>query len=240
MSRVHVHWTAGSHAASSTDTSHYHVLIEGDGRLVRGQRSIKGNERGSGLPRASHTRNANTGAIGVSMCCMFRAKESPFDAGAAPMTRTQWDRMIDVVADLALEYGIPVTPLTILTHAEVEPNLNIRQAGKWDITRLPFDPAVRGPREVGDRMRLEVALRLDAARPSAEMTPPDDMRLPRFRVKGVRPSTLNFRAAPDGEIRGALPEGTVVERFAMFGNWSQVRTPAGHVGWVFSTFLQPV
>jgi SH3-like domain-containing protein len=69
--------------------------------------------------------------------------------------------------------------------------------------------------------------------------PPDDMKLPRLRVKGVRPSTLNFRDAPNGEKRGALPENTVVERIALFGNWSQVRTPAGHVGWVFSSFLQP-
>jgi hypothetical protein len=171
---------------------------------------------------------------------MAKAQESPFNAGTAPMTKVEWDRMIEVVADLARKYAIPVTPLTVLTHAEVQPNLGIAQEGKWDITRLAFDPSIKGAKAVGDRMRLEVAVALGKSQPAPPTKPPADMKLPRFRVSGVKPETLNFRAGPDGEVRGALPEGTVVERFAMFGIWSQVRTPAGHVGWVASSFLQPV
>lgn len=243
MSRIHIHWTAGAHTANAVDRRSYHILIEGDGSLVRGDRSIKANERGSGLkPRASHTLNANTGAIGVSMCCMAGAKERPFSAGRHPLTEVQWQRMIEVVSDLARRYGIPVTPATVLTHAEVHPNLNIRQKNKWDITRLAFDPGVEGFRAVGDRLRAEVATKLDEAGgpPPNGRDLPDDMRLPRLKVRGVAPSTLNFRAAPNGEKRGALPEGTTVEQIAMFGNWSQVRTPAGFVGWVSSSFLQPL
>jgi hypothetical protein len=238
MKRIHVHWTAGNHTASSNDTKHYHILIEGSGKLVRGDHSIKGNEKSP--PLVSHTKKANTGAIGVSMCCMAKAQESPFNAGTAPMTKVEWDRMIEVVADLARKYAIPVTPLTVLTHAEVQPNLGIAQEGKWDVTRLAFDPSIKGAKAVGDRMRLEVAVALGKSQPAPPTKPPADMKLPRFRVSGVKPETLNFRAGPDGEVRGALPEGTVVERFAMFGIWSQVRTPAGHVGWVASSFLQPV
>ncbi|WP_248311241.1 peptidoglycan-binding protein [Bosea sp. UNC402CLCol] len=36
MDRIIVHWTAGAHRGSGLDRSHYHVLIEGDGKLVRG------------------------------------------------------------------------------------------------------------------------------------------------------------------------------------------------------------
>lgn len=240
MSRIHVHWTAGPHKANSVDRRAYHILVEGDGTLVRGDRSIKANERGSGMARASHTKNANTGAIGVSMCCMHRATERPFSAGGHPLTEAQWLRMIEVVADLARRYRIPVTPSTVLTHAEVQPNLNIRQNNKWDITRLAFDEGLSGPREIGDRLRAEVAALLDRDAPADEGRMPEDMKLPRLKVRGVAPSTLNFRDAPNGEKRGALPEGTKVERIALFGNWSQVRTPAGFVGWVSSSFLEPI
>ena len=83
MSRIHVHWTAGGHRANATDKKSYHILIEGDGKLVRADHSVKANEPGSGMTPASHTLNANSGAIGVSMCCMAGAREQPFSAGTA-------------------------------------------------------------------------------------------------------------------------------------------------------------
>ncbi|TDR93179.1 N-acetylmuramoyl-L-alanine amidase [Enterovirga rhinocerotis] len=240
MHRIHVHWTAGGYAANATDKRSYHILIQGDGSLVRCDTSIKANEAGSGMKPASHTKNANTGAIGVSMCCMTGAKESPFKPGVAPLKREQWDAMIEVVADLALAYHILVTPTRILTHAEVEPNLGIPQ-DKWDITRLPFDPKTVGHKAVGDMMRKAVAARLSqikGAAPPPDM--PSDLKLPRFKVQGAAPSTLNVRRSPAGEKVGELPEGSVVERLAMLGNWSQVRTSAGFVGWVSTPFLAAV
>lgn len=239
MRRIHVHWTAGGHRANATDRGAYHVLIEGDGKLVRGDKSIAANAPGSGMSPASHTLGANTGAIGVSMCGMVGSRERPFNPGPAPLTEVQWQAMVAVLAQLAERYQIPVTPQTVLTHAEVQPNLGIVQRSKWDITVLPFDPGTVGHGPVGDRLRREVAAALDTLRPPppgpAEL--PDALRLPRFRVQGVAPSTLNFRSAPDGAVVGALPEGTRVERLAMAGGWWQVRTPRGHVGWVWHSFL---
>lgn len=239
MRRIHVHWTAGGHTANATDLKSYHVLVESDGRTVRGSRSIAANAPNSGMTPASHTKNANTAAIGVSLCCMAGVVENPFSAGSKPMTRAQWDQAMQVVATLARRYAIPVTPVTILTHAEVGPNLGIPQNGKWDIVRLAFDGATVGPRPVGDLMRKAVARILDGDG-GARMAMPSDMRLPRFRVVGVAPSTLNFRDAPGGAKKGELPEGTKVERLAVDGHWSRVRTPAGFVGWVFSDFLLAV
>jgi hypothetical protein len=43
MKYIILHWTAGGHKASSLDTGHYHILIEDDGKLVRGTHSIKEN-----------------------------------------------------------------------------------------------------------------------------------------------------------------------------------------------------
>lgn len=155
MARIIVHWTAGQHKASALDREHYHILIEDDGKLVRG---IPGIDRNS-LPKAkagyaAHTLNCNTGSIGVSLCCMMNAVEAPFSSGPAPMTRAQWDQLPHVLADLCRHYGIPVTPQTVLSHAEVQGTLGIRQKGKWDISRLSFDLSVVGAHAVGDRFRV--------------------------------------------------------------------------------------
>lgn len=169
MKRIHVHWTGGGHSANSTDLNAYHILVEGSGRVVRGTTSIAANAPGSGMTPASHTKKANTGAIGVSMCCMAGAVESPFSAGRHPLTRAQWDRAMEVIATLARRYAIPVTPVTVLTHAEVEPNLGIRQKDKWDIVRLAFDDGTVGigHRRVGEVMRRTVAQLLDQDEPAS-------------------------------------------------------------------------
>lgn len=156
------------------------------------------------------------------------------------MTETQWNKMTEVVAALALRYGILVTRQTILTHAEIWPTLNIRQKNKWDVTRLAFDDSVRGHRDIGDMMRSQIAEHLDGKAnkdiPDAII---DDVRLARYRVFNVEPSKLNFRDAPWGRKIGALPERSRVERLAVVDEWWQVRTTGGYVGWVHSDFLTP-
>lgn len=157
MKRVHIHWTAGTYKANAVDRRHYHLLVEGDGNIVKGNPSIKDNEPPLRRGYAAHTRAANSRAIGVAMCGMAGAREVPFRAGSYPLTKIQWDVMIVVVARLCERYGIPVTPKTVLTHAEVQTNLGIRQRSKWDITRLPFDDSVRGAKAIGDKLRAAVA-----------------------------------------------------------------------------------
>jgi hypothetical protein len=240
MKRIHVHWTAGGHRANSTDLNAYHILIEGDGNVVRANKSIAANAPGSGMSPASHTKNANTRAIGVSMCAMREARESPFFGGSHPLTRTQWDVMIKVVAILAKKYNIPVTRQTVLTHAEVQPTLGIIQNNKWDINRLPFTNDFVGHYPIGDEMRRLVAVELDGLNPPFHGDLPSELKLPRFRVKGVAPSTLNFRSSPGGPKVGELPENTIVERIAIDQAWWQIRTPKGYVGWVSSGFLVPL
>jgi hypothetical protein len=128
MARVIVHWTAGTYTPSSLDRGHYHVLVNGDGMLVRGTPSIVVN----GLPKArpgyaAHTRNCNTGSIGIAICAMAGAVESPFDAGRYPVRLEQWSALIEACADLCARYGIPVSPQTVLSHAEVQETLAIKQ-----------------------------------------------------------------------------------------------------------------
>jgi N-acetyl-anhydromuramyl-L-alanine amidase AmpD len=152
MKRIIVHWTAGAHKASSIDLAHYHILIEDDGNLVRGTHSIKENVSTSDNIYAAHTFRLNTGSIGVSVCCMAGAIESPFKPGNFPMTQKQWETMSQVVAELCDAYDIPVTPQTVLGHGEVSKNLGIDQAGKWDPMVLPWDTSL-SKKQVGEAFR---------------------------------------------------------------------------------------
>ncbi|ASP93294.1 N-acetylmuramoyl-L-alanine amidase [Sinorhizobium meliloti] len=160
MERIILHWTAGAHKASEFDRGHYHILIEDNGQLVRGIPSIKLNEAPAKKGYAAHTLGANSGSIGVSLCCMGGANEAPFDPGKYPMTRAQWDALTSVVADLCRRYSIPVTDKTVLSHAEVQNNLGIQQRGKWDFTHLAFDPSVKGAKACGDKLRAEAKAKL--------------------------------------------------------------------------------
>jgi len=160
MKRIIAHWTAGSHKVSEIDKEHYHVIWGGDGVPVRGDHEISDNVRTGDGDYAAHTRGCNTGSIGVSVACMAGAVETPFNAGKFPMTSKQWDAMIEGIAQLCQFYKIPVTTQTVLSHAEVQKTLGIAQAGKWDFTRLAFDPSVKGAKACGDRMRAEVKAKL--------------------------------------------------------------------------------
>jgi len=157
MKRIIAHWTAGSHTVSRTDKEHYHFIWSGDGDAVRGDHEVTDNESTGDKDYAAHTKNCNTGCIGVSVACMAGAIENPFYAGAYPMSRAQWDGMIRGIAQLCDFYGIVVTPETVLSHAEVETVLNIDQNGKWDFTRLAWNTEIYGATACGNLMRLHVA-----------------------------------------------------------------------------------
>lgn len=156
MKRVHIHWTAGSYTASEVDLEHYHFLVNGNGEVLVGDHSVKDN---SGTLRegqyAAHTLNANSGAIGVSFCAMAGAIEGKTN-GPYPIKKEQYDVMLQVIAQLCYFYAIPVTPRTVLTHAEVQTNLGVKQRGKWDITVLPFDASIKGAEQVGNYIRAGV------------------------------------------------------------------------------------
>lgn len=151
-----VHWSAGTHKVSSTDKQHYHFIVDGAGNVVQGIHTVEDNDKTNDGNYAAHTAGANTGRIGVSMAGMMGARENPFEAGNYPLTKPQWAAMIKLVASLAKKYKIPITPQTILTHAEVEKTLGIKQKGKWDITRIPFKPDLIGAKACGDFLRAEV------------------------------------------------------------------------------------
>jgi hypothetical protein len=144
-----MHWSAGWDAVSDDDRDHYHRITDRAGVVHAGKFSPLDNvpplRRGAYAP---HTWQMNGGAIGVCMDGMVDAVERPFDPGPEPITRVQLGSFVRDTAAVAREYRIPVSRFTLLTHAEVEPTLGVKQRQKWDITWLP---GMRGP---GDPVRV--------------------------------------------------------------------------------------
>jgi N-acetyl-anhydromuramyl-L-alanine amidase AmpD len=165
MKRIILHWTAGTYNASALDRSHYHFIIDGDGRIITGNHTVEANESTRDGVYAQHTQGCNTGSIGVSMAAMGGAQEQPFKAGRWPLKREQWERAAECVATLCREHGIAVTRQTVLSHAEVEQTLGIKQRGKWDVAVLPWDLSVKGALACGDQFRALVKSKMARARP---------------------------------------------------------------------------
>lgn len=157
MHRIIIHWTAGPRICRPDELDHYHFIVNQDLTIHKGVHGIDENANTADGIYAAHTLKCNQGSIGVSMAGMRGAVESPFDPGPDPITKSQFDRTLALVAQLAVAYQIPVTPQTILTHAEVQDNLKIQQRGKWDITILPWDHTVNSAKEVGDLLRSTVS-----------------------------------------------------------------------------------
>lgn len=156
MLRIILHWSAGTHTPSALDLSHYHYVVDGAGRVHTGK-PVAANRAPLSSGYAAHTRNCNTDSIGIAVAAMAGAQERPFSAGRYPITEPQIEAFVRLAADLAREYGIPITRRTILSHAEVQPTLGIAQAGKWDIAWLPGMAGPADPVAVGDRLRAWIA-----------------------------------------------------------------------------------
>ena len=159
MKRVICHWSEGHYTANSTDLEHYHILIQGDGSVIGGDHLISDNVDVADDNYAAHTKGSNTASIGVAICAMVGCNEQPFRPGGEPMKESQWDTMVQVVAELCKFYDIPVTPTTVLGHGEVQNNLGIQQLGKWDPMVWPWDVSVSRA-EVGRALRRQVSAAL--------------------------------------------------------------------------------
>lgn len=157
LHRIHLHWTAGADGVIQMEKSAYNGLVTRDGERVEGLFPFEAQANYAVGQAASHTLNANSGAIGLTADAMANARERPFDRGSAPMTPRQVDELCRWTAECCAAYWIPVSRFSALTHAEVQPTLGIRQRWKWDITWLPGMSAPGDPIDVGDRLRAMIS-----------------------------------------------------------------------------------
>lgn len=158
IKRIHWHWTGGAPGINAKESDSYNFVItwpEGEViACVPVARQIPPLINGA---YAAHTRGANSNAIGISLDAMAGAVERPFKSGAYPVTQAQVDALVALSRKLGAQYGIPVTRATMLTHAEVQGTLRIKQRNKWDIMWLPGMAKTADPVMVGDMLRALVS-----------------------------------------------------------------------------------
>ncbi|MCD8377231.1 MAG: peptidoglycan recognition protein family protein [Candidatus Gastranaerophilales bacterium] len=152
MKRIIIHWTAGTGSPNSVDKQHYHYLIDSKGEMHNGDFKPEDNENCTDGKYAAHTGGGNTGSIGVSMCGMY-GFTSADNIGKYPLTAKQCERCFKLIAELAKEYNISITPETVMTHYEFGlKNPSTTSAGKIDIVYLPPFPDVAAS-QMGDFIR---------------------------------------------------------------------------------------
>lgn len=191
MKRMIIHWTGGSNRASNVDRKAYHFIIEGDGTVVDGNLKPEANLNISSGDYAAHTRRLNTGSIGIGVAAMMDATERPFSTGSAPITEEQVTALVELCANLAETYNIPVTRRTVLTHAEVQPTLGVAQRAKWDIMWLPGLDGPQDPLVIGDQLRRRI---------NAAVTAPVTQPAPTLPVQAVQPDVIAPQDGLTGEV----------------------------------------
>lgn len=162
MKRIIMHWSAGTYVFNVADRLHYHFAVDGDGVIHTGQHPVSDNENIADGVYAAHTLNLNTGSIGIAVCAMGNAVERPFTAGDYPIRPNQLSAFIVLAANLARQYGIPISRETVLSHAEVQTTLGVVQNGKWDIKWLPGLAQPDDPVKIGDVLRSRIAAILES------------------------------------------------------------------------------
>lgn len=188
------HWTAGAYGVNPLEADAYHFIIGQDGRVTNGVDKPEDN-----IPPlrpgayAASTLNLNSYNISIAVDAMAGAVERPFNAGRSPITPAQVDALVALTAKLAAKYNVPVTRERMLSHAEVQPTLGIRQRNKWDIMWLPGMPATENPVRVGDILRKQVMERMKEVEKEEEkvnikkVTPPKPSLLQRlFQLLNIR------------------------------------------------------
>lgn len=153
LSRIHWHWTGGADGVIPVEFRSYNGLVSRDGNRHGGQFPIEAQSNYAVGKAASHTLNANSTAIGLSCDAMAGAIERPFEQGSAPLTWVQLKALLKWSVELGAVHDIPISPFSMLSHAEIQPTLGIKQRWKWDITWLPDMERPGDAVMVGNRLR---------------------------------------------------------------------------------------
>ncbi|MCA1806888.1 MAG: hypothetical protein LC687_03360 [Actinobacteria bacterium] len=163
ITRVHWHWTASTYYVDWRVRSHYNNVFDHEGNEYDGRSPahMQAAYDWRNKVGVSHTKDANTGAVGLAFAGMAGAEAnwgtSTVDQGKYPLTWEGIDAMLKKTAEYCRAFGIKPSPWTTITHAEVQTNINIRQSGKWDIRCLPDNPKVLlGEKACGDILRARM------------------------------------------------------------------------------------
>ena len=139
LRRIIIHWTAGTYSPNPCDLKHYHFLVDNSGEVRKGGYVPEDNICCNDGIYAAHTKQGNTGSIGIAMCGMHNFKNSN-DTGSYPLTKKQCESCFKECARLVKKYNLEID--NIYTHYEFNKLKNIK-TGKIDIIHLPPYPEIK-------------------------------------------------------------------------------------------------
>jgi len=105
INRIFLHWSAGHYSQPFSD---YHVNIDYNGEAFTSVDNL--------ATVLHHTWQQNTGAVGVSLMCCYKA--TPKDLGPEPPTDYHIEGMAQTIAVLCHELELPIDYQHVRTHAE--------------------------------------------------------------------------------------------------------------------------
>ncbi len=153
LSKICLHWTAGSNNPCAVDLAAYHYLIDSQGRIFEGKHKPEDNLDCTDGNYAAHCGGGNTGCIGLSACGMAGfttdKKQTKY-----PLTQIQIERMCAMAAHLTIKYKINIDENTVFTHHEFDQKKHLC-GGKIDIVYLPYLPNLQVNR-IGGYLRNKV------------------------------------------------------------------------------------
>ena len=155
MEKIIIHWTAGCYYPTEYEKTHYHFLVDKDGKVHLGKFKPEDNLICRKNTYAAHTGGGNTKAIGVAVCAMAGFKSAK-DCGRYPITPKQFEACMKFCAELCKKYNIPITENTVMTHYEFGiKHPHTSSAGKIDIIYIPSYPWVI-PKDIGGFIRSKI------------------------------------------------------------------------------------
>ncbi|WP_081351399.1 N-acetylmuramoyl-L-alanine amidase [Selenomonas ruminantium] len=108
--KIYLHWSAGHYDSVFQD---YHINILEDGKMVC---------TGDLNEIKAHTWRRNTGAVGISLCCAYKATSE--DLGPEPPTAAQIEAMAQAIVAVADGLWLTIDRDHVMTHGEAADNLD--------------------------------------------------------------------------------------------------------------------
>lgn len=153
LSKICLHWTAGSNKPCETDLKAYHYCVDKYGRIYPGNHKPEDNLNCYDGNYAAHCGGGNTGCIGLSVCGMagfsLSKKQTKY-----PLTQKQVEALCCLAGYLCVNYGILVDENKVFTHYEFDRKKK-KPEGKIDITYLHFAPNL-SIKSVGNYLRQKI------------------------------------------------------------------------------------
>jgi hypothetical protein len=131
IDRIYLHWSASYYNADFYGYDHYHVIVDGDGKIF-----ITTNDL---TELKAHTWRRNSRAVGIAMACCVDA--TSVDLGDYPPTEIQIENFCMAIAALCIGLELPVNVEHVVTHAEIADEdgygIDSRESDmRWDLLFL--------------------------------------------------------------------------------------------------------